>query len=170
VLDLEKIQNTTSDVPFESVDLNVVVSNSVRGMEQMLRERSIDCRLSLADHPVIVRGNPDRLIQVAVNLLSNAMKFCDPEQGRIDVQLSLHDGRAVLSVRDNGPGIPSSAQDLIFEKFTQVHSPVQGKPEGTGLGLFITRAIINQHGGEIKVKSEPGNGAEFVVELPVAEG
>jgi signal transduction histidine kinase len=168
VLDLEKIQDTTSDAPFESVDLNAIVSNAIRGIEQMLREKSIDCTLAHTNNPLIIQGNPDRLMQVVVNLLSNAMKFCNPDHGRIDVQLRYAGQAAILSVTDNGPGIPTAAQDMIFEKFTQVHSREQGKPEGTGLGLFITRSIVQHHRGTIRVESEPGKGAAFIVEIPVS--
>jgi signal transduction histidine kinase len=167
VLDLEKIQNSGIDVPFEPVSLDQMLSKTVRGMEQMFKEREIDCQLFLPEKQVVVHGNPDRLTQVAVNLLSNAMKFCDPQNGRIEVRLRQNGAYAQFSVKDNGPGIPADAFDLIFEKFTQVHSPERGKPEGTGLGLFITRSIVMQHGGQIRVNSKPGSGALFEVDIPL---
>jgi signal transduction histidine kinase len=101
-----------------------------------------------------------------VNLLSNALKFCPSENGLVEIELEKQNTRLVLRVHDNGPGITPTAQRMIFEKFTQVHSPETGKPKGTGLGLFITKNIVEQHGGSIRVESNVGKGACFEVVLP----
>lgn len=168
VLDIEKIQSESTPLQPEPVDMSKIVRHTVTGMEQLFAEKNIACVTDIASGEWIVDGDRDRLTQVVVNLLSNALKFCDPDRGRIGIALQPLGRKLVLSIRDNGPGVSLAAQKIIFEKFTQVHSREQGKPQGTGLGLFITKNIVEQHGGTIQVESEPGNGATFKVLLPLA--
>jgi signal transduction histidine kinase len=104
---------------------------------------------------------------VVVNLLSNALKFCSAEKGLVEIELVAKSSFVVLSIRDNGPGIPHTMLGHIFEKFTQLHSKELGKPQGTGLGLFITKSIVEQHKGQIRVESDMGKGALFEVKLPI---
>ena len=169
VLDIEKIQSESVPLKPEPVDLNQIVRRTMTGMEQLFAEKGIVCTAETNPGELIVNGDRDRLTQVVVNLLSNALKFCDPENGIIEVALYPKGTKAVLLVKDNGAGISAAAQKIIFEKFTQVHSRAQGKPQGTGLGLFITKNIVEQHGGLIQVDSEAGKGATFIVQLPLGE-
>ncbi len=108
----------------------------------------------------------DRLMQVLLNLLSNAAKFCPRRRGRITVRLRRGDGTWRVDVADNGPGIAPSEQETIFEKFRQGGDALTGKPQGTGLGLPISRQIIDHLGGRLWVTSTPGQGAVFSFELP----
>jgi signal transduction histidine kinase len=126
------------------------------------------CRsLSLIDAPVPVYGNFDRLTQVVVNLLSNAIKFADDEQGQVHLRCYQGAKGGYIEVQDNGPGISPRDQELIFEKFTQISDSDKGKPQGSGLGLFITHTIVSQHQGRLSVESAPGEGATFKVTLPL---
>ena len=109
----------------------------------------------------------DKMMQVLVNLLSNALKFCNQADGRVEVDMHTNNNQVCVCVRDNGDGIDASGQDMIFEKFTQLHSREQGKPQGTGLGLYISRMIVEKHAGTLTVRSEPGAGAAFEFSLPV---
>jgi signal transduction histidine kinase len=113
----------------------------------------------MADH--------DRLMQVLINLLSNAVKFCEPGRGRVELRLSAAGGQARVDVVDNGPGIPSDQHETIFEKFRQGGDSATGKPRGTGLGLPISRRIVEHFGGRLWVESQPGHGATFSFVLPV---
>jgi signal transduction histidine kinase len=101
-----------------------------------------------------------------MNLLSNAVKFCAPGRGRIDVALTQQGGDVRVDVRDNGPGIAEDVQTTIFEKFRQAGDTMTGKPQGTGLGLHISRQIIDHFGGRLWVESRPGEGACFSFTLP----
>lgn len=168
VLDIEKIQSDATPLRLEPVDMTHIVRHTVTGMGQLFAERHIVYSAELPVGELMVNGDRDQLIQVVVNLLSNALKFCNPAEGKMEVSLRQNGPHAVLTVRDNGPGISPAMQGIIFEKFTQVHSAENGKPQGTGLGLFITRNIVERHGGGIRVESEPGKGAAFEVRLPVA--
>ena len=114
----------------------------------------------------VVRADFDRLIQVVVNLVSNAVKYCDPSAGRVVVATEARDGELLVSVSDNGPGVPPEDQERIFERFQQAGETLVGKPYGTGLGLAICREIIERFGGRIWLESEPGRGATFSFTVP----
>jgi signal transduction histidine kinase len=113
-----------------------------------------------------LEGDRDRLVQVLVNLISNAVKFCEPERGRIEIRAADRDQGLQIDVADNGPGIPEEARDIIFEEFRQIRSETRGRPQGTGLGLAICRRIVAFHKGRIWAESEPGLGATFSFYLP----
>ena len=113
-----------------------------------------------------VDADRDRLLQVVVNLLSNAAKFCQPDRGRIAVALSVEPDVVRVDVRDNGPGIAPADQTLIFEKFVQVADASGARQPGSGLGLAISRHIVAYHGGRIWVESKPGEGATFSFTVP----
>ncbi|MCC7245586.1 MAG: hypothetical protein IT269_07905 [Saprospiraceae bacterium] len=167
VLDLEKIQSAEAKMQHENVDMARLLRDATAGMAQLFAERGIQILMKIQDNQqYLVHGDRDRLMQVLVNLLSNAQKFCPSENGLVITTLQRQNGIVSLQVKDNGPGISPAAQTMIFEKFTQLHSPETGKPKGTGLGLFITKNIIEQHGGSIRVESKEGKGANFEVRLP----
>src|SRR5262249_5355556 len=109
----------------------------------------------------------DRLMQVMLNLLTNAVKSCPRENGRISVSLAVESDALRVDVSDNGAGIAPSDHEVIFEKFRQVGDTVTGKPEGTGLGLPISRRIVQHFGGRLWVTSERGQGATFSFTLPL---
>lgn len=171
VLDLEKLQDDL-DAParFETLDLAELTRRTAGNMAEMFREKAIAFAVNVPQAAVPVSGNPDQLVQVIVNLLSNALKFSPGEgAGKVTVALRVKNRKAQLSISDNGAGIPKDRQALIFEKFTQLSRPETGKPTGSGLGLYITKKIVEQHGGAIRLESVPGEGAAFEVTLPVAE-
>lgn len=115
------------------------------------------------DDSLLFDGDPQRLAQVFDNLVGNALKFT-PRGGAVHVELSLSPEWIRFSVRDNGEGIPSDLKDRLFRPFSQLSSPERG---GTGLGLFISKGIVEAHGGRIRAESEgPGHGSCFIVELP----
>ena len=101
-----------------------------------------------------------------LNLLSNAAKFCDPGGGRIDIAVSETAGRMRVDVRDNGPGIDPADQKIIFDKFRQGGEAAAGGTRGSGLGLHISRQIVEHFGGRMWVESVPGRGACFSFTLP----
>jgi signal transduction histidine kinase len=167
VLDIEKIQSNAYDWRFEQIELSELVGRIYKGFIPTFEEKDIDFDFKIKNKPVIISGDSDRITQVVVNLISNAVKFTATEGGKIQVDLSRKNGSAILKIKDNGRGIPADKQKLIFERFTQIHDPSLGKPTGSGLGLFITKQIIEHHGGTIKVESKQNEGATFIVEFPI---
>ena len=106
-------------------------------------------------------------MQVVLNLISNAVKFCDKRAGRISITLARQQDILRVDVADNGPGIRREDQEVIFEKFRQVGDTLTEKPHGTGLGLSISRKIVTHFGGHLWVESEPGHGAVFSFTVPL---
>jgi two-component system, OmpR family, phosphate regulon sensor histidine kinase PhoR len=111
-------------------------------------------------------GDPDRLRQLLDNLITNALKFT-PAGGSIVVRTGVEAGRAFIEVEDSGIGIPSNEIGLLFQRFFRASSAVRLQVPGTGLGLRICKAIVDAHGGTIRVQSEEGRGTTFRVELPL---
>jgi signal transduction histidine kinase len=105
-------------------------------------------------------------MQVLLNLISNAVKFCNKHAGRITIALTEQPDALRIDVTDNGLGIRPEDQDLIFEKFRQAGDTLTEKPQGTGLGLPISRQIVSHFGGRLWVESEPGKGATFSFTVP----
>ncbi|MCB0563573.1 MAG: hypothetical protein KDD01_04275 [Phaeodactylibacter sp.] len=167
VLDLEKIQSNQKNWTLAPIDFAEVTEMAYSGLKQLMRDRKIRHELKIENRPIEVMGHNDRLTQVVVNLISNAIKFCNPNEGAIKVNLRQAGDMAILEVRDNGKGIPKKDQKLIFEKFTQLNDETRGKPKGSGLGLFISHSIILQHSGVIYVRSQPDEGTAFLVEIPL---
>jgi signal transduction histidine kinase len=162
VLDTSRIEAGTFSYSFDDVDLAALVRDSTAAAERGQDE--IPVRAVVHDPLPQVRGDRERLRQVLVNLIDNAVKY-SPPGGEVRVEAQTMNGRVVIEVRDKGPGIPQEHQSVIFEKFGRVQGGA-AKP-GTGLGLFIARSIAEAHGGSLGVRSNPEQGATFTLSLPV---
>jgi signal transduction histidine kinase len=167
VLDLSKIESGQAEWAESQVDMKDVITDTVTGMGQMFEEKGIRIELQLPESAPRVPGDVDRIIQVLLNLLSNAVKFCEPGKGRIEIALSETEACLRVDVRDNGPGVAASDRAMIFDKFRQSGDTLTDRPHGTGLGLPISRHIVEHHGGRLWVESRPGGGACFSFTLPL---
>lgn len=164
VLDIAKMESGRMVWADQPVDLAEVVRDacaSTRG----LFDGAVRLDVALPERMAPVQGDRDRLFQVVVNLISNARKFAAKQGGRVRVALSDAPGLWVLSVADNGPGVPAAQRELVFDRFHQA-STDGGNPTGTGLGLAITRMIVDHHGGRIWIADAEGGGADFRVAVP----
>ena len=161
VLDTSRIDAGTFTFRFSDVDLGELVRDSVASAEVSSDE--VGLRAEVQDPLPVVRGDPERLRQVLMNLIDNAIKY-SPAGDQVDVHAYAENGCVRVDVRDRGPGIAREDQRLIFEKFGRVTSG-NTRP-GTGLGLFIARSIAEAHGGTLEVSSAPEHGAVFTLELP----
>jgi signal transduction histidine kinase len=155
-------------MPWElaQVDFLQVVNDAVVNSKQMMADKNIQLSLNLPAQVPPVAGDRDHLMQVMLNLISNAVKFCDNHQGQISIDLINTENHLEVRVTDNGIGIRPQDQQIIFETFRQVQDSGKGRPAGSGLGLAITKRIIDFHGGEIWVESDSGRGATFVFTVP----
>ncbi|MDP3338362.1 MAG: sensor histidine kinase [Rhodoferax sp.] len=165
VLDMAKIESGHAEWHNAEVDLGALVQQAVVTTSELFRERQAQVNVSLPELPLLLLADPDRLTQVLLNLLSNAAKFVPVPGGRVDVSLSGDDAGATVMVRDNGPGVSAEQQALIFEKFRQ-GGDAANRPQGTGLGLPISRQIVAHFGGRLWLESHPGQGAAFCFYLP----
>jgi hypothetical protein len=168
VLDLAKIESGHAEWHNSDIDMKALVEHSVETTMQLLRDRGATIELDLPDEAPHLMADHDRLLQVMLNLLSNAAKFVPQGSGRIRVTLAREDGQIRVDVTDNGPGIPPELHGVVFEKFRQ-GGDERSRPQGTGLGLPISRQIVEHFGGRLSVKSTPGEGATFSFVLPLPE-
>jgi two-component system, NtrC family, sensor kinase len=167
VLDLSKVEAGQVELEVASFSLREALERGVVMVREPATEHDVRLSLELAPGIDMVEGDERRLRQVIFNLLSNAVKFT-PEGGEVVVATASRDHEVLISVTDTGPGIPLEDHERIFEEFQQTNVGVQQR-EGTGLGLALSKRLVELHGGRIWVESEPGHGSRFVFTLPAKE-
>lgn len=165
VLDMAKIEAGHAEWRSADVDLRELIQRAVQTTAELFHERGATVALHLPDQVRALQADEDRLLQVLLNLLSNAAKFVPSGQGRVDVTLMADALGLTVTVQDNGPGVPADQQALVFEKFRQGGDAAH-RPQGTGLGLPISRQIVEHFGGRLWLRSDPGQGAAFGFTLP----
>jgi Na+/proline symporter/signal transduction histidine kinase len=168
VLDLAKLESGAGDWHSVEVDLRALIEEAAASTAALFRERGVQLTLALPSQVPLLRSDRDRVTQVLLNLLSNGAKFCPADSGQVRVTLVVQPDALQVDVADNGIGIDAAHHATIFEKFHQVGDTLTDKPQGTGLGLPISRQIIDRLGGRLWVQSAPGHGATFSFTLPRA--
>jgi signal transduction histidine kinase len=163
MLTLAQADAGRSEMQRADVDLDEISLDVVRSMRAIADAKGVALSLQNGD-AVWVQGDRDRLREVIVTVLDNAVKYT-PSGGRIEVRVARHHRRAVVTVSDNGPGIPAESLAHIFERFYRVDKARSRDEGGTGLGLAIARHIVEAHGGEIRIESKPGAGTTVTIEL-----
>jgi len=166
VLDLAKIEAGRMEWRMEPIDMRQLIEDATASVSQLFNEKKVALTTDLPPGPTMVNADRDRMMQVVINLLSNAAKFSEPKKGRVEVKLSAKADALRVAVVDNGPGIPADEATHVFEKFHQVTDQQKGKPKGTGLGLAITRLIVEHHGGHIWVEDTSAKGTCFMFTVP----
>jgi len=167
VLDMAKIEAGEIDWNIEPVDLGEILREATATTAQVFKDKGIVLEAHIPDTVPPVRGDHDRLTQVAMNLLSNAAKFTPGGTGRVVVSVGETDEGIRVAVSDNGPGIAPKDAEIVFDKFRQVGNTMTEKPQGTGLGLAICKRIVEHLGGRIWVATSPGHGATFAFVIPI---
>jgi PAS domain S-box-containing protein len=165
LLELTRLQAGRVQLQRRPSDLGELVQRSARAIEPLAKTRGQQVSVELPPEPVVALVDRERLEQVVLNLLSNAHKY-GRAGGRIQVRLSRQAAGVVISVADDGPGIPAADQPHIFERFYRSALEATRRQQGSGLGLAIARAMVELHGGRIWVESTPGAGATFFIALP----
>ena len=165
VLDVAKIEAGKMQWNMEPLAITEVIDRAFSATSALFEQKGLtSVREIEADLPNVL-GDKDRLIQVVINLISNAVKFTD--QGSITCRVKQDNQSIMVSIVDQGVGISESDQPKVFEKFKQVGDTLTDKPQGTGLGLPISKEIVAHHGGKIWVESEIGKGSTFSFTLPI---
>jgi len=168
LLDLSKIEAGRLELYPEPLELEPVFSSALGAAHPLFAEKGIKSESRVEAGLPPVYADADRLHQVLTNLLSNAVKF-SPAGGTIRLNGRKKEGFALISVSDEGPGIPPDRLEQVFERFHQLRDPQKSHPLGTGLGLTISREIVERMGGKIWVESELGAGAVFYFTVPFSE-
>jgi two-component system, NtrC family, sensor kinase len=167
VLDLSKVEAGQVELEVASLSLREALERGVVMVREPATKHGVRLSLELTPGVDLVEGDERRLRQVIFNLLSNAVKFT-PEGGEVVVATASRDHEVLISVTDTGPGIRVEDHERIFEEFQQTDVGVRQR-EGTGLGLALSKRLVELHGGRIWVESEPGHGSRFVFTLPAKE-
>ena len=165
VLDLAKIEAGKFTWNMASVSITDVLDRATAATASLFETKKLSLIQDIEPSLPTITGDQDRLIQVVINLISNAVKFTDA--GSITCSVHRQDNELVVSVIDSGVGIALADQPKVFEKFKQVGDTLTDKPKGTGLGLPICKEIVEYHDGRIWVESEPGKGSTFSFTLPI---
>lgn len=164
LLDLSQIQMGQFSMEIKTVDINETIRRVLIAWEDRINEKGMDVEVDFDQEVRLVEGDPDRLQQIIINLLDNAIKF-NREGGLITLKTWLHKDTVFVKVADQGPGIPEDDVAHIWEPFYQIDKSRSREKGGTGLGLSIVKKIIEDHGQNIWLNSEEGEGSAFIFSL-----
>ena len=167
ILDMAKMESGHAEWTTSRVNISNIIREAIDSLGQLFRDKDVALQCALPESDVFVQADSDRMTQVMINLLSNAVKFVPGGQGKVEVSLWADDKEVKVVVKDNGPGLTSEECNVIFEKFRQGGNTMTDKPKGTGLGLPISRQIVEYFGGRLWVESTPGAGADFIFTVPL---
>lgn len=161
LLDLSKIESGKMELNKESLDIAALAGEIVKTFETLASAKNVSLVKEFPGNALNVNADKDKLTQVFINLMANAIKFTD--KGSVTIRIIDMQGEVEVEIQDTGPGIPQDQADKIFDKFVRV---VAEKKEGTGLGLPIAKDIVVLHKGRMRVESEVGKGSKFIFILP----
>ncbi|MEO1049755.1 MAG: sensor histidine kinase [Bacteroidota bacterium] len=170
VLDMEKLESGATTIASTTISPYQILNDSIKSLEHLILSKEIKLNQQFGDdvNSVEITGDEDRLKQVFINLISNAIKYASEEQPFITIQCETDQSALIISITDNGRGIKKENMTRIFEKFFQARDQTRKKPKGTGLGLSISKKIIELHKGTIEVTSEWQKGSTFIIRLPTS--
>jgi len=165
-LDISKIEAGKMKLHLAEFDIRSVISDAVKTLVLLTDEKNIELKTYMWDCELLISADRDRIEQVLINLIGNAIKFA-PDGGHINVRTKNLDTTVAVEIEDDGPGIERGDIEKIFDHFVQIEKQVGPGEHGTGLGLPIAKELVEMHGGRIEVKSELGCGTTFTVFLPL---
>lgn len=166
ILDLSKVEAGKLELSLNAVDLNVIFDEVIAASLGLVGDKPLQLRRNYPNNLPKVWGDPVRVRQIMLNLLSNGIKFT--ETGSVTLTAEVHLNHVYISVSDTGPGIPESAISTIFDRFEQYQQNNEAAVQGTGLGLDISQRLAQMHGSEITINSKVGAGSTFAFTLPIA--
>ncbi|HCF61626.1 MAG TPA: PAS domain-containing sensor histidine kinase, partial [Myxococcales bacterium] len=166
LLDVSRLERGKLVIEPRTVDLAALSAQIVEDFQQQAPQRAIT--LTVHRGPTLVHADPMRIEQVLANLLDNAVRYT-PEGSSVEVEITGGEESVRLEVIDHGMGLPHEVRERLFDRFFRGITDVTARLPGLGLGLYVAHQIVEQHGGTIDCKSEPGKGCTFVITLPAAK-
>lgn len=165
ILDLAKIESKVLKINKKEFKVKDSILEVINIIMPLANKKKISIEKNFIED-VVIKADYQKIQQILFNLLSNAIKFT-PEEGKIEITLEKTNKKAIIKVKDNGVGIPKKYQGKIFGKFIQLHSAYTKNESSTGLGLTITKELVELHGGKISLESKVDEGSTFIIELPL---
>lgn len=165
VLDLSKIEAGRLTLSLNDYSIQDIIQTVFASVEALAMEKKLGLKMTVPNDLISGKGDGQRVAQVILNLLGNAIKFTD--QGEVSVEAAISNDSFLVSVSDTGPGLSETDQMKIFEEFQQADGSSTRKKGGTGLGLSISKKIVEMHGGIIGVESTLGKGSRFWFTIPI---
>jgi signal transduction histidine kinase len=166
MLDVSRIEEGRFGYNFTEADYKAELNYIIDSLENRIKEKAITLTLNAPAEIPKLFMDKQRMTLVLQNIIENAVKYT-PDHGKIDITVEVSDNFVRTSIKDNGVGIPQEDQVKLFSKFFRAANVMRMQTEGSGLGLFIVKNIIQKHGGDISFNSKEGLGTEFIFTLPL---
>jgi len=167
IIDMSKIDSNDISIELHNYDIVAIIKNVVQSIEAYSKVKVINITFETDLDKKFIACDADKIERIILNLLSNSIKFTN-KHGNITIRLKTINDRICISVEDDGIGIPKEKLSGIFQRFRKVDTCFTRNREGSGIGLSITKALVELHDGTIKVESEYGKGSKFIVEIPAS--
>ncbi|MGM0629179.1 MAG: ATP-binding protein [Patescibacteria group bacterium] len=168
LLNTDRIESGRTDLEMRKVNLKDIVNNLIYYIKPQARSKGVEVNISSDTDLPHVEADPEKIRDAVQNILENAVKYTE-EEGGIDIDVHCEKGRVLLSISDDGIGIPEESKKDVFTKFHRGENAVKMRTEGSGLGLFVSKEIVEKHDGTIWFESEEGKGTTFYISIPVAD-
>lgn len=166
VLDLENFESGKHQLIIDEVDIDELIHHCLHSMDGLFKQTHIQVCIDIDKDLPKLEADYDRITQVLMNLLGNATKHCDKENGKVWVDVHRKGSFLEVEIADNGPGVVPELREIIFEKFFQAKNQTMRKPKGSGLGLAISKKIVQLHEGKIRVEPNEPEGSRFIFSIP----
>jgi signal transduction histidine kinase len=167
LLDVNAIENGSNHLNIELIDMHEPTKRAVNNFEKLAEKKEIRIKAQLNCDSMLVMADEDAVQRILENLISNAVKY-SPRGSTVEVGTQLQENKMELSVKDEGPGIPEEEQQHLFKRYSRLSTKPTGNEGSTGLGLFIVKNLVEEMNGGVRCESQPGEGAEFIITLPIA--
>lgn len=167
LLDLSRIEAGQATLELEDIDLRDSIKEVFDTMKPLAEAKALTLRAECGSEPVLLHTDVRKLYQVLLNLVNNAVKFST--QGTITVSCLVRDGACEIIVSDQGIGMTPNQLSMLFQAFIQIDVSSRKNFEGTGLGLYLSKKLVNMMGGSIRAESELGKGSRFILTLPITQ-
>lgn len=166
LIDITKIDACAFEIQLKNCDIVNIIEEITLSVSEYVQSKGISLKFDTDVEEKVIACDEEKIERILLNLLSNAVKFT-PKGGSINVNICDRADSLYIMVRDNGIGIPKSKQGDIFKRFCQIDNILSRQHEGSGIGLNLVKSLVEMHGGEITVESEPGEGTVFIINLPL---
>ena len=168
LLNISRIEEGNFKLNLSSCDIKKLLTEAQKDLDSAIKNKHLDLHYEIAENLPAIMADKERISMVLTNILSNAVNYT-PEKGDIKIGAAVKDDSLIITVTDNGIGIPEEEKGKIFSKFFRASNAILAHPDGSGLGLFIAKSIIAMHRGDLTLESQKDIGTKVIVKLPITK-